>query len=765
MPEFTVDTHLFRELGELLVGRDSTALVELIKNSYDADASTVTVYGEALDDPELGFIRIADDGSGMTPQEFERGFLRIASRVKEGGERLSKRFHRRFTGAKGIGRLAAHKLARLLEVESTSWLGGSPTTHEAVRATIDWDMVEQQETLNDVAKTKAIDSEYRPVGPDAGSGTVITLRRLRRRWTDVERGRFLGEVQTFEPASVLTTAMPSDVLPEPLLFKKPVVRQASNADLGFRVLLEGAFDGGDNYWQVLARAVSWIIEISAGEDGRVVYAISPTQKTRLDYPEAGKKVIAIDHPQPEAGPFFQARILVRDGRLMGLSRDARAWASRAAGIRLFVEGFRVLPYGEPGNDWLSLDYDYARRTRSLPWLPEDAQSAAPDEDKDMALTTLPGSAYFGGVFMTASGSRHLRMLVNREGFVPDAAYDALVELVRRGIDLSIRYRASVTYSTRQDRKVFRASSRPETDSNNSSPIAGSPRQQLQESLIHATAVAREAKEFAVAGDLAQAAQRMIVAIADVEEASRASEELISEASMLRVLASVGTQMAAFVHEINGLLGMAQAIDISLAQLRNDASVPNPLKIELGRLHSVVVDFHRGLERQAAYLVDVVTPDARRRRSRQSLAERFEAGLRLVERQAKNRSIRILNHIPPELKSPPMFPAELTTVFSNLLTNAVKAAGEQGRIWARAEEDVDKIRLIIENTGAVVTPEDGERWFRPFESTTTSVDPILGQGMGMGLPITRRMLEDYGARIEFVLPSPGYSTAVEIAFAK
>ncbi len=33
---FSVDTHVFRELGELLVGRDSTALLELIKNAYDA---------------------------------------------------------------------------------------------------------------------------------------------------------------------------------------------------------------------------------------------------------------------------------------------------------------------------------------------------------------------------------------------------------------------------------------------------------------------------------------------------------------------------------------------------------------------------------------------------------------------------------------------------------------------------------------------------------------------------------------------------------
>lgn len=52
MAKFTVDTHLFRELGELLVGRDSTALVELIKNAYDADATQVIVYGERLGEAE-----------------------------------------------------------------------------------------------------------------------------------------------------------------------------------------------------------------------------------------------------------------------------------------------------------------------------------------------------------------------------------------------------------------------------------------------------------------------------------------------------------------------------------------------------------------------------------------------------------------------------------------------------------------------------------------------------------------------------------------
>src|SRR5437764_14376978 len=93
-PTFSVDTHLFRELGELLVGRDSTALVELIKNSYDADATEVVVYGEALSNVSRGFIRIRDNGIGMNLKEFENGFLRIAARSKVEKNRRSLVFSR-----------------------------------------------------------------------------------------------------------------------------------------------------------------------------------------------------------------------------------------------------------------------------------------------------------------------------------------------------------------------------------------------------------------------------------------------------------------------------------------------------------------------------------------------------------------------------------------------------------------------------------------------------------------------------------------------
>ena len=96
----------------------------------------------------------------------------------------------------------------------------------------------------------------------------------------------------------------------------------------------------------------------------------------------------------------------------------------------------------------------------------------------------------------------------------------------------------------------------------------------------------------------------------------------------------------------------------------------------------------------------------------------------------------------------MFPAELAAVFGNLLTNAVKAAGSNGRICASAVDGKKQIQVRIQNTGTAVKLSEAERWFKPFQSTTSEVDPVLGQGMGLGLPIVRNLLEYYGGDIKF-----------------
>ncbi len=740
------------------MGRDSTALVELVKNAYDADATEVVVHGDSLNDAKHGAILITDNGVGMSAGQFELGFLRIASRVKEEARRSSK-FKRRYTGAKGVGRLAAHKLAWLLEVESTS----TDPSELPISASIDWAKIEALRTLDEIPTSGAVKvTQVEVRGSKAKPGTTISLRNLKRRWTPAERARFLAEVQTFSAPPVLLE------IPKGLLSSKPListvrVRDARGVDPGFKVRLEGAFDVGEEYWQSVASAASWTIEIDASENRKTVeVAVTPTRKAlesahRSDKPI--QRVFRIPHPAPDEGPFFQSRILVREGR--SGSREQQQWLGRMSGIRVYVEGFRVLPYGEPSDDWLEIDQDYASRPKTLTFL-KDISAAGQEADEREGLLFLQNQSYFGGVFLTLDQAQSLQMLVNREGFVPGTAFDAMSAIVRTAIHLSVRVRAAASVYQRESDRRERSVDQDQDDSPAAVTSRKDLRDQVETSANRAVTLAAEARLSAAKGDFKSATAKIDEAASQFSASSAAHHRLMTEGSILRVLASVGTQMAAFVHEIKGLLAAAEAIEASLNRMRKNQSLTSEARQTLAQLHSAVGDLRRAVERQASFLTDVTSPDARRRRSRQAVATRFESAKRLVLRAAERRGVQLENLIPPDLKSPPMFPAELTVVFTNLLSNAIKNAGEPGRVRATGKNARDGGFVFrIENTGTAVELNEAERWFKPFESTTLEADPVLGQGMGMGLPITRNLLEEYGGQIQFVKPSHGFATAIEI----
>ena len=273
----------------------------------------------------------------------------------------------------------------------------------------------------------------------------------------------------------------------------------------------------------------------------------------------------------------------------------------------------------------------------------------------------------------------------------------------------------------------------------------------------------EARSAMAAGDVKTAEAALDTASVPMATAEESFDEVAAESAMFRVLASIGTELTAFTHEINGLLEMTVALDRHLQRILNTAKLNRKDRAELQRAWSYARDLRQSLERQAVYLVDITSVDARRRRSRQLITERFDAASRLIKNAAEKRGIVIDNHIDGELRSPPMFPAEITAIFANLLTNAVKFAKKGGRIKASSNQSEDGVRIRIENEGTKVDLSDAEKWFEPFRSTTTEVDATLGQGMGMGLTITRSMLDEYGARIAFVAPSEGFDTAVELMF--
>jgi hypothetical protein len=592
----------------------------------------------------------------MTEELFRAGFLRVASRLKEKGSRQSLRYKRRFTGAKGIGRLAAHKLARSIRIYSSPAPELS-NGRDAIDATIDWDIVEKYQTLDDVPPT-AITLSTPTKTSGEKPGTRIELKRLRRRWTQSERTRFFAEVQTFQPPKILVDP-PKSVVNTPLLFERPTVYDTAANDPGFNVELTGELDAGEEYWQTALQAAHWLIEIDAnGTRGKIKFNIAPTKKGKREFSEATGEAYTMDHPDLSTGPFFQARILVREGQA---SKKEKAWLGRSSGIRVYMEGFRVLPYGETKDDWLSLDADYSRRQKSLTFL-SDLTFAGKPADEDEGLLFLRNSSYFGAVFLTQENASSLRMLVNREGFIPEAGYEHLVNIVRTAIHLSVRVRASSKITSRRERSEKRREQAVDSVDMGRKDL----REVVTQSVERANMLAMEAKRLALAGDFNAAQQRIAEAAKEFSQGSMVSERLMSEGSILRVLASVGTQMSSFVHEVNSLLGSAIALESSVSNLRDQQDTPAPIRKRLSELHRALGDLRRSIERQASYLTDIVTPDARRRRSRQSLSERFDAARRIVEHAAGVRNIEIINRIPPELKSPPMFPAELLVVFSNLL---------------------------------------------------------------------------------------------------
>lgn len=780
-PPFTVDTHIFRELGELLVGRDSTALMELIKNSYDADAKQVVVTATELEQPDRARIVIQDDGSGMTSGQFCNGFLRIASRFKEEGGRRSAGYGRRYTGSKGIGRLAAHKLARIMAVASVS---GAPSSQsrQAIEARIDWQKIEEHETLDELTNEIALD-EFVLRGPRA-VGTTITLERLRRAWSPEERTRFVAECRACQPPAILTDPLPRRLLPRPLLFPTPARRETSDEDPGFVIRLDGDFAEGDAYWTPLIDQTNWVLEIEAAVgEPEVRYAIAPTTTTQQGYPEVRRREFRHPHPTPADGPFFQARVFLRDEQIRK-NKALASWARQTSGIRVYLEGFRVLPYGEPDDDWLRINADTIRRSWEVAEAFNqmfDRGTAGPDNWQQFGSSN---TSYTGAVFLKQANAPTLQILVNREGFAANRAFYSLVTLMRLGVDLLTRTRAAGKspelerrrVAARQERSVASTGAETGVDSSEA-PIPRLPPSEPTESappnpvptLMEATAQITAAVEnarrvLAENADLEAIRRHLDLARSAAATAAAAVDRERDAGAVFRVLASVGTQMASFVHEIRGLLGTAVAVHEAVDRLRKNPEIRGVTRQRLNEVYASLGDLRQQIERQAAYLIDVTAPDARRRRSRQKIAERFDAAARLVQTAVDRRQITLVNEIPLSVRSPAMFPAEVTAIFSNLLTNAVKAAEVGGRIRAGGRDLVEGgTAVVVENTGVAVDLSDADRWFLPFESTTTNVDATLGQGMGLGLTITRDILEQYGASVRFVPPSEGYATAIEICF--
>ena len=434
---FKADSALLRELGERLVGKPYIALAELIKNSYDADASKCII---KLTETK---IEISDDGHGMTETEFLDYWMTLGTRHKQQSER-SRSLGRKVTGSKGVGRLSAQFLAHKMQLLSTA-----KRSKQRLHAFVDW------ETAIDIGNLTEAEAKYRieetdsELYPDRSNhGTAVVLHDLKQVWNADEVSELGRQIW---------------MLNSPIYLFGKDRRRARNAN-NFRIVFKTDLPGVDEAFETqLTQALENYDAVIRGQiehrERRNISLVSVEFDDQI-YSEE----FSCHSYLREAD--WEIRIYNLAGRQPGgiAVGDMRSYFEKYGGVTVFDKEFR-LPYYGAENDWLELEYDHSHRRNRSKLLPDRLHVPR-------ALNDLPTQGrVFGVVNVNTSredrlavGSRknsgeYLKIQVSRDRLVSNKAFSALKDSVRQSIDY---------YATLKRRRVaemveaIRPSERPES---------------------------------------------------------------------------------------------------------------------------------------------------------------------------------------------------------------------------------------------------------------------------------------------------------------
>lgn len=358
---FQPRARIIRTIGDQLISGPEAAIIELVKNSYDADASRVEITFFPPLTEGAGRISVSDDGHGMSLDDIRLKWMEPATSSKT-HQRLSPYKKRVLMGSKGIGRFAAAKLGKVMSLTSTVQNGEGGKS--ILIPELDWSVFSDDAYLSD------IEIEYLEQESDQSSGTTIEILELNQTWTrarletlyaELRRllSPFLREDETgfsifldlsnctvescgFDGATIvnrhydhsddveLHSDEPHRVLPFPLL-------TACDYEL------EGTFSSDGKFTGVYRNR-------RAGR-GEEIAELNVTLNEEEESPgEFGVHLFIFDREASAIKGNMEAAGM---GHLT--AAEARRLLDSIAGIAIYREGFRVRPYGDPENDWLALD--------------------------------------------------------------------------------------------------------------------------------------------------------------------------------------------------------------------------------------------------------------------------------------------------------------------------------------------------------------------------------------------------------------------------
>ena len=407
--KFKPRARLLLQLGDQLIKNESIALLELAKNAYDADASKVDIVMNHPDSIENGYIEIEDDGFGMTADIVENVWLEPGSSYKQEQfiqRKETPKYKRLPIGEKGIGRFGAHKLGNIIEMTTKS------EKSEEVFVRIDWNNFAEHRYLEEIP-IKIIVRDKPKHFTNGKTGTRIVIQGFRKPW---ERGaarevkRAITSLSS--PFEAIDSFTPSFEIPDKPNWFDGILNWEGVKDYSlfqFDTIIKDSSIIDFSYKFTPWNTMTKLRERSVGTSDAIVQNYLSIRDTEENPVELNRYNIGTIRFR---GFIFDLDTFVMK---MGVSDKTgfKKYLKTNGGIRVFRDKLRVYDYGEPENDWLSLDY---RRFQQ-------------------PTKAISNNLIVAAIDLNRNESSDLEEKTNREGFVSNDAYIAFKNAILHVIDL------------------------------------------------------------------------------------------------------------------------------------------------------------------------------------------------------------------------------------------------------------------------------------------------------------------------------------------
>ena len=719
---------IIRTIGDQLISGPDAAIIELVKNAFDADSPYVRIKITPNNpkDPS-GVILVQDQGHGMSYVDVVERWFEPAT-----DEKQKRRFSpngRLMLGAKGIGRFAASRLGTKTLVHSIALL--DEEQFEEVEVNVDWNDFTSDKYLEDIE----VPVEHHSLSKDkAKTGVGLLITDLRDTWTRKRIESLVKELRRlaspneagddfvihldisdftiqnsgFDGLEVLQK-LNTDISTKDVVIIDPTVIVPFSVQEHADYKLEGKFDASGSFHGTFTNC--------KGDNTPQVIDVPAPQIEQDEMPcgELNLYLNVYDGETESISELFTRMGL--DFETIGI-RAARKILNENAGIGIFRNGFRIRPYGEPEYDWLELE-----------------RKRVQNPSRKIGLTQVSGRVEVENEEKSLLVERS-----SREGLEHNGAFDRLKRLIEgvltRVEDKRVDFREKAGLSRKASGDVSQV-----------------------KALASLQAVSKAVAKLPPA--LQEPIRKAIEK--DSGALSASLEELDTFQKLLQSRASLGLVVAQVIHEGRRILNPMSTAAKSLIE-HKDWLLEQTKRGEVTRKqfpeHATTLgDGTKCLSR----LFKRLDPVSGRRRGRPlnfSLHEVVRSSLALFETAIADEKIIVNVDIPPEVKAHG-YVEDFQAALLNIIENAVywlSSSGQPSRnITITHEMRKSFVRLYISNDGPVLDVSFLPRLFHAGFS-------LKSDGTGLGLAIAREACRASKGDLNFDSSKPDTTFVVEFPLA-